>query len=69
LTFYIFNFVLFPFKIPECDLPRLVESDLVPWPIDFIPTVKDPKPTKDDETPMEDRFKHVASLDRCMGVD
>jgi hypothetical protein len=69
LLFYIFNFVLFPFKIPERDLPRLVESDLVPWPIDFIPTVKDLKPTINDQTPMEDRFKHVASLDRRMGAD
>jgi hypothetical protein len=44
--------------------PMLEECDLVPWPDDFIPETKSPKPTADNKTPMESRFKHVLSLDR-----
>jgi hypothetical protein len=45
----------------------LEESDLVPWPDDFIPETKNPKPTVGCKTPMESRFQHVLSLDRRIG--
>jgi hypothetical protein len=66
----VLNFVFCPCKIPLSALPRLAASDLVPWPDDFIPAVHvmDPKKYDANKTTLEDRFQHIASLDRRMGT-
>jgi hypothetical protein len=40
-----------------------VPKEWTPWPIDFIPTVTDPKSSQ-EKTPWEDRYRHINSLDR-----
>lgn len=55
----------------KSDVPTqaVVETDIVTWPIDFIPATNNPKPTEQDPLPMESRFNHMKCFDRRIGVD
>jgi hypothetical protein len=48
---------------------EVVETDIVTWPVDFIPATNNPKPTLQDPLPMESRFKHMKCFDRRIGED
>jgi hypothetical protein len=48
---------------------EVVETDIVTWPVDFIPATNDPKPSLQDPQPMESRFKHMHCFDRRVGAD